>query len=52
VGDFSWSGAYGTTWWGDPKEKLVVVFMAQTPGPMRWHYRHIIGALVNQAIAD
>jgi len=52
VGDFSWSGAYGTTWWGDPKEKLAVVFMAQTPGPMRWHYRHVIGALVNQAIVD
>ena len=52
VGDFSWSGAYGTTWWGDPKEKLVVVFMAQTPGPVRWHYRHVIGALVNQAIVD
>ena len=52
VGDYSWSGAYGTTWWGDPKEQLAVVFMAQTPGPMRWHYRHVIGALVNQAIVD
>jgi CubicO group peptidase (beta-lactamase class C family) len=52
VGDFSWSGAYGTTWWGDPKEKLAVVFMAQTPGPIRWHYRHLIGGLVNQAIVD
>jgi len=52
VGDFSWSGAYGTTWWGDPKEQLAVVFMAQTPGPIRWHYRHIVSALVNGAITD
>jgi CubicO group peptidase (beta-lactamase class C family) len=52
VGDFSWPGAYGTTWWGDPKEQLAVVFMAQTPGPMRLHYRHVVTALVNQAIVD
>jgi CubicO group peptidase (beta-lactamase class C family) len=52
VGDYSWSGAYGTTWWADPKEQLAVVFMAQTPGPIRWHYRHLISALVNQAIID
>ena len=52
VGDYSWSGAYGTTWWVDPKEQLTVVFMAQTPGPIRWHYRHLLAALVNAAIVD
>jgi CubicO group peptidase (beta-lactamase class C family) len=52
VGEFSWNGAYGTSWWGDPKEQLAVVFMAQTPGPIRWHYRYVINALVNQAIVD
>ena len=52
VGDYSWSGAYGTTWWVDPKEQLTVVFMAQTPGPIRWHYRHVMSALVNAAIVD
>ena len=52
VGDYSWSGAFGTTWWVDPKEQLTVVFMAQTPGPIRWHYRHLLGALVNSAIVD
>src|SRR5581483_3864503 len=46
VGDFSWPGASGTNWWADPKEQLVVVFMAHTPGPMRWHYREVINALV------
>jgi CubicO group peptidase (beta-lactamase class C family) len=52
VGSFSWPGAYGTNWWVDPKEQLVVVFMAQTPGPIRWHYRHVVNAIVNQAIVD
>jgi len=29
-GTFGWSGAYGTHFWIDPKEKVVGVFMAQT----------------------
>ena len=52
VGDFSWPGASGTNWWADPREELVVVWMAQTPGPIRWKYRQMINALVYQAIAD
>ena len=52
VGEFSWNGAYGTSWWADPKEGLAVVFMAQTPGPIRWHYRYLVNALVEQAIVD
>jgi CubicO group peptidase (beta-lactamase class C family) len=52
VGEFSWNGAYGTSWWADPKESLAVVFMAQTPGPIRWHYRYVVNALVEQAIVD
>jgi CubicO group peptidase (beta-lactamase class C family) len=52
VGDFNWPGASGTNWWADPKEDLVVVFMAHSPGPMRWHYRQLINALVYQAIVD
>jgi CubicO group peptidase (beta-lactamase class C family) len=50
VGEFSWNGAYGTAWWADPKEQLAVVFMAQTPGPIRWHYRFLVGTMVNQAL--
>jgi hypothetical protein len=30
----------------------VVVFMAHSPGPIRWPYRHAINALVYQAIVD
>jgi CubicO group peptidase (beta-lactamase class C family) len=50
VGDFSWPGASGTNWWADPKEELAVVFMAQSPGPIRWHYRQLINVLVLQAL--
>ena len=50
VGDFSWPGASGTNWWVDPAEKLVVVFMAHSPGPIRWHYRYLINTLVYQAM--
>jgi CubicO group peptidase (beta-lactamase class C family) len=29
VGEFAWGGAYHTTYWVDPKENLVVVYMTQ-----------------------
>ena len=51
-GDFSWGGANGTIFWVDPKEQLVVVFMAHTPGPIRQHYRKVVNALVYQALED
>jgi CubicO group peptidase (beta-lactamase class C family) len=52
VGDFSWPGASGTNWWADPHEELAVVWMAHSPGPIRWKYRQMINALVYQAIVD
>jgi CubicO group peptidase (beta-lactamase class C family) len=52
AGDFNWPGASGTNWWADPKEELAVVFMAHSPGPIRWHYRQVINALVYQAMVD
>jgi CubicO group peptidase (beta-lactamase class C family) len=52
VGQFSWPGASGTDWWADPKEELVVVYMSAAPGPIRWHYRQTINALVYQSIID
>jgi CubicO group peptidase (beta-lactamase class C family) len=30
-GSFGWSGAYGTHFWIDPKEKIVGILMTQTP---------------------
>ena len=51
-GEFMWSGAQGTMFWVDPKEEMVVVFLANTPGAVRRHYRELVKALVEQAIAD
>jgi CubicO group peptidase (beta-lactamase class C family) len=55
VGDFSWSGAHGTYFWVDPKEKLVAVLMVQNPFDSQGlaksaHYRHEMRYLVYQAI--
>jgi len=51
-GEFLWSGAQGTMFWVDPKEDLAVVFLANTPGPVRRHYRELVKTLIVQAIAD
>ena len=52
VGQFTWPGANGTDWWVDPKEELAVVYLSAAPGPIRWHCRKKINALVYQAIID
>ena len=52
VGDFSWPGASGTNWWVDPQEQLAVVVMTHAPGPIRWHYRQAINAMVYRALVD
>ncbi|ARU03496.1 serine hydrolase [Comamonas serinivorans] len=51
VGDFSWSGIYGTYFWVDPQEELFAVLMMQSTA-MRVPYRIIMRNLVNQAIVD
>ncbi len=55
VGDFSWSGAHGTYFWVDPKEKLVATLMVQNPFDEKGlaksaHYRHEMRDLVYQAV--
>ena len=50
VGDYTWNGAYGTTFWADPKEKLVVVMMAAAPGEIRKEYRERVNALIYGAL--
>ena len=52
VGQFSWPGASGTDWWVDPKEELAVVYLSAAPGPIRWHYRQKINAMVYSAIVE
>lgn len=49
-GDYSWNGANGTSYWGDPKEKLVVVVGTAAPGDIRKYYREQMGALVYGAM--
>jgi CubicO group peptidase (beta-lactamase class C family) len=50
VGDFTWNGANGTLFWGDPKEKLAVVVGTAGPGEIRKYYREQMGALVYGAM--
>lgn len=52
VGTFAWPGASGTNWWVDPREDLTVVWMAHSPGSIRWRLRQVINALVYQALVD
>ena len=44
-----WSGLGGTNFWIDPREKLVVIWMAQAPG-MRSYYRQLIPNMVYGAM--
>ena len=49
-GDYAWGGVGGTFFWVDPKEQLVAVMMAQTPGAIRQPYRRMIKTMVYQAL--
>ncbi len=49
TGSFGWSGAFGTTYWVDPKEEMTAILMVQTPGgPLRADFPNA----VMQAIVD
>ena len=50
VGDYSWNGANGTSYWADPKEQLVVVLMTASVGEVRRLYREKMAALVYGAM--
>ncbi|MEE2778390.1 MAG: serine hydrolase [Acidobacteriota bacterium] len=40
---FGWSGAFGTTFWVDPKENMTAVLMVQTPGgPLRADFHNAV----------
>ena len=51
AGDYYWGGAAGTAFWVDPKEKLFVVYMMQSPGK-RVQYRVLIRDMIYAAITD
>jgi len=45
VGDYFWGGIYGTSFWVDPAEQMIVVLMLQAP-EQRTRYRQLIRHLV------
>jgi CubicO group peptidase (beta-lactamase class C family) len=49
-GEYYWVGAFGTTFWVDPSEKLVTVMMVQIPLGQGRHYRSVLRNLVYQAV--
>ena len=50
-GDYYWGGAYGTYFWHDPKERLFVVYMMQSPAA-RLRYRYLMRDLVYGAMVN
>jgi CubicO group peptidase (beta-lactamase class C family) len=51
VGEYFWGGVYGTAFWIDPAEELVVVLMMLAPD-RRLYYRHLLRPLVYGAITS
>ena len=50
AGEYSWNGAYGTGFFADPKQRLVVVFGTAAPGDLRKYYREQVQDLVYGAM--
>ena len=51
IGQFSWGGLAGTTFWVDPKDELLAVMMVQAPHS-RVHMRTLFRVMVYAAIED
>lgn len=49
-GEYTWNGAYGTQFFADPKEKLVVVVGTAAPGDLRKYYREQVQVIVYGAM--
>jgi len=49
--DYFWGGAWGTYFWHDPRERMYVVFMMQSPAS-RLPYRYLLRDLVYQALVN
>jgi CubicO group peptidase (beta-lactamase class C family) len=52
VGEFGWGGAYGSTYWVDPVEELVVVYFTQVRPSSIVKDQLTLRSLVYQALAD
>ena len=51
-GTYYWTGAFGTTFWIDPKEKLIGIMMIQVPAIAGNDYRRAMRYLTYQALTD
>ncbi|WP_407150357.1 serine hydrolase domain-containing protein [Bradyrhizobium sp. ORS 86] len=49
-GEFTWNGAYGTQFFCDPQERLVVVVGTAAPGELRKYYRENVQDIVYGAM--
>jgi CubicO group peptidase (beta-lactamase class C family) len=49
--DYYWGGAWGSYFWHDPRERMYVVFMMQSP-QSRLPYRYLLRDLVYQALVN
>ena len=52
VGEYGWSGAAGTTFWVDPKEQLVGIYMVQANAEDTRFLRNQFRSMVQAAIAE
>lgn len=52
VGEFSWGGAYHSAYWVNPKDRLVVVFLAQLIPAAGSDLHGKLRTLVYQAMVD
>ncbi|MDA0194244.1 MAG: serine hydrolase [Bacteroidetes bacterium] len=52
VGEYGWGGAYGSTYWVDPKEELVVVYFKQLIPTNGLDDQQKLRALIYQSIID
>ena len=52
VGSFYWTGAYGTTFYVDPRQQLVAIMMIQVPGAANAFYRRAARYLSYQAMTQ
>jgi CubicO group peptidase (beta-lactamase class C family) len=52
IGSFSWGGAFSTTYWADPKEKLIGLIFTNIYNNKHGELADKYKALVYQSIAD
>lgn len=52
IGEFGWGGAYGSTYWVDPAEDLVVVYFTQLRPSSIVKDQLMLRALIYQALVD